>query len=197
METIYDLGQKMIESLTKEKVVAGDIITIDKATGKISRLGRSFTRARDYDAMGPQTKFVQCPEGELQKRKEVCVSSVWSPLYGVKEATSSPFSTTLLESRSGELGYIGTLLSEGHFTKQVKKTARLIQNYLKLHYHTQYHKYFFYAYRNSNMVVWVQKFVLHGMGSRFLSSRASFSRNSGEDGVASFASVVVVVSPRI
>lgn len=71
METVYDLGQKMIESLTSEKVQAGDIITIDKATGRISRLGRSFTRARDYDAMGPQTKFVQCPEGELQKRKEV------------------------------------------------------------------------------------------------------------------------------
>ena len=71
METIYDLGVKMIESITKEKVQAGDIITIDKATGKISRLGRSFTRARDYDAMGSQTKFVQCPEGELQKRKEV------------------------------------------------------------------------------------------------------------------------------
>jgi len=35
-------------------VVFRDIITIDKATGKISRLGRSFTRARDYDAMGPQ-----------------------------------------------------------------------------------------------------------------------------------------------
>ena len=31
-----------------------DVITIDKATGKISRLGRSFTRARDYDAMGAQ-----------------------------------------------------------------------------------------------------------------------------------------------
>ncbi|KAG8286666.1 RuvB-like 2 [Homalodisca vitripennis] len=71
METIYDLGTKMIESLTKEKVQAGDIITIDKATGKISRLGRSFTRARDYDATGAQTRFVQCPEGELQKRKEV------------------------------------------------------------------------------------------------------------------------------
>ena len=71
METIYDLGQKMIESLTKEKVQAGDIITIDKATGKITKLGRSFTRARDYDAMGAQTRFVQCPEGELQKRKEV------------------------------------------------------------------------------------------------------------------------------
>ena len=42
---------------------AGDVITIDKATGKISKLGRSFTRARDYDATGPQTRFVQCPEG--------------------------------------------------------------------------------------------------------------------------------------
>ena len=71
METIYDLGTKMIESLTKEKVSAGDVIAIDKAVGKITRLGRSFARSRDYDAMGPQTKFVQCPEGELQKRKEV------------------------------------------------------------------------------------------------------------------------------
>nr|CAH0108053.1 unnamed protein product [Daphnia galeata] len=71
METVYDLGNKMIESLIKEKAQAGDVITIDKATGKISKLGRSFTRARDYDATGPQTRFVQCPEGELQKRKEV------------------------------------------------------------------------------------------------------------------------------
>merc|ERR1711942_125818 len=71
METIYDLGQKMIECLTKEKVQAGDIVTIDKATGKITKLGRSFTRARDYDATGASTRFVQCPEGELQKRKEV------------------------------------------------------------------------------------------------------------------------------
>jgi RuvB-like protein 2 len=71
METVYDLGQKMIESLTREKVSAGDVITIDKASGKITKLGRSFTRARDYDAMGPQTRFVQCPDGELQKRKEV------------------------------------------------------------------------------------------------------------------------------
>ena len=71
METVYDLGTKMIESLTKEKVTAGDVITIDKASGKITKLGRSFSRSRDYDAMGGQTRFVQCPEGELQKRKEV------------------------------------------------------------------------------------------------------------------------------
>jgi RuvB-like protein 2 len=71
METVYDLGAKMIEALQKEKISAGDIITIDKGSGKITKLGRSFSRSRDYDAMGPQTRYVQCPEGELQKRKEV------------------------------------------------------------------------------------------------------------------------------
>lgn len=76
METVYDLGAKMIEALGKEKVQSGDVIAIDKVSGKITKLGRSFTRSRDYDAMGPQTKFVQCPDGELQKRKEVvhCVT---------------------------------------------------------------------------------------------------------------------------
>ena len=36
METMYDLGQKMIESLEKERVQAGDIITVDKASGAIT-----------------------------------------------------------------------------------------------------------------------------------------------------------------
>jgi RuvB-like protein 2 len=71
METIYELGNKMIDGLTSEKVLAGDVISIDKSSGKITKLGRSFTRSRDYDAMGPETKFVQCPEGELQTRKKV------------------------------------------------------------------------------------------------------------------------------
>ncbi|CAN6617102.1 ruvB-like protein 2 [Trichomonascus vanleenenianus] len=71
METMYELGTKMIDSMSKEKVTAGDVISIDKASGKITKLGRSYSRSRDYDAMGAETKFVQCPEGELQKRKEV------------------------------------------------------------------------------------------------------------------------------
>lgn len=53
METIYDLGNKMIEAISKEKIVAGDVITIDKASGRISKTGRSFARASDFDAMGP------------------------------------------------------------------------------------------------------------------------------------------------
>ncbi|EHY54846.1 RuvB-like protein 2 [Exophiala dermatitidis] len=71
METVYDMGTKMIDSMTKERVMAGDVISIDKSSGKITKLGRSYTRSRDYDAMGADTKFVQCPEGELQVRKEV------------------------------------------------------------------------------------------------------------------------------
>ena len=71
METIYDMGTKMIDSMTKERVMAGDVISIDKSSGKISKLGRSFARSRDYDAMGADTKFVQCPDGELQVRKEI------------------------------------------------------------------------------------------------------------------------------
>jgi RuvB-like protein 2 len=71
METIYDLGAKMIDALQKEKVQSKDIITIDKATGKITKLGRSLGATGDFDAMGASTKFVQTPQGELQKRKEV------------------------------------------------------------------------------------------------------------------------------
>ena len=34
METVYDLGTKMIEAIQKEKIVAGDVITIDKVINK-------------------------------------------------------------------------------------------------------------------------------------------------------------------
>lgn len=69
METVYDLGSKLLEQLRKEKVSAGDVVRIDKANGKLSKLGRSFSRSRDYDAISSSTKFVATPEGELQKRK--------------------------------------------------------------------------------------------------------------------------------
>lgn len=71
MEAAIDIGQKMIDNVMREKIQAGDVITIDKSTGKIVKLGRSLTHSRDFDAMGPQTKFVQCPDGEISKRREV------------------------------------------------------------------------------------------------------------------------------
>ena len=71
METIFDLGSKMIQQIQQDQISAGDVVTIDKSSGKISLLGKSFARSKDYDAMGANTRFVQCPDGELQKRKEV------------------------------------------------------------------------------------------------------------------------------
>jgi hypothetical protein len=48
----------MIDALSKEKILAGDVVAIDKTSGKISKLGRSFARSRDYDAMGADVSRV-------------------------------------------------------------------------------------------------------------------------------------------
>lgn len=48
----------MIDALSKEKVTAGDVIAIDKTSGKVTKLGRSFARSRDYDAMGTDVSLV-------------------------------------------------------------------------------------------------------------------------------------------
>ncbi|GMT32995.1 hypothetical protein PFISCL1PPCAC_24292, partial [Pristionchus fissidentatus] len=71
MEAIYDVGAKMSESCVKERISAGDVVQIDRATGRVTRLGRSYTRQNDYDAFSAQTKFVQCPNGEIQKKSQV------------------------------------------------------------------------------------------------------------------------------
>ncbi|PIO74349.1 TIP49 protein [Teladorsagia circumcincta] len=80
METIYDLGSKMVDQCIKERICAGDVIQIDKSSGRVSRIGRSATRSHDYDAMGPQTKFVPCPKGEIQTTREtvhtVCLHDI-------------------------------------------------------------------------------------------------------------------------
>ncbi|KAH0691403.1 hypothetical protein KY285_015886 [Solanum tuberosum] len=117
METVYDLGAKMIEALGKEKVQSGDVIAIDKASGKITKLGRSFARSRDYDAMGPQTKFVQCPEGELQKRKEI-VHCVTLHEIDVINSSSSHFRTQgFLALFTGDTGEIRAEVREQIDTK--------------------------------------------------------------------------------
>lgn len=71
METTYELGQKMIDALVKDKVQSGDVISLDKSTGKVTRLGRSYSRVHDFEVMPPNIKFVNCPDGEVQSRKEV------------------------------------------------------------------------------------------------------------------------------
>ncbi|KAK9847140.1 hypothetical protein MYU51_020417 [Penicillium brevicompactum] len=70
METIYEMETKMIDSMSKERLIAGEVISIHKSSGKIIKLGRSYARSQDYDAIGAETKFVPCPEGRVQIRRE-------------------------------------------------------------------------------------------------------------------------------
>lgn len=65
MATVYDLGAKMIDALAKEKVLAGDVVTIDKSSGRIIKLGRSFSRARDYDATGADVSLLDSILGTI------------------------------------------------------------------------------------------------------------------------------------
>ena len=87
METIYDLGVKMIEALSKEKVQAGDIIAIDKAAGKITKLGRSFAKSKDFDAMGEQTlaccNSSMTPSLECTRQSpDTCIKRLSLPMAG-------------------------------------------------------------------------------------------------------------------
>ena len=65
MESVYDLGPKMIESIKLERIQSGDIIQIDKSSGKIVKLGKSFSKMSEFDAQGSRVKFIKVPEGEL------------------------------------------------------------------------------------------------------------------------------------
>jgi len=71
MEAVYGLGQKMIEALIKEKVVSGDIISVDKAGGRVTKLGKSNSRKSDFTVLPPNVNFIPCPTGEIQQRKEI------------------------------------------------------------------------------------------------------------------------------
>jgi RuvB-like protein 2 len=70
MESVFDLGPRLIEQITHLQIAEGDVISIDTATGNVSRLGRSFAHAEDFDASGPQLKYVHTPDGELKTRRE-------------------------------------------------------------------------------------------------------------------------------
>jgi RuvB-like protein 2 len=70
MESIYDLGPRMIDQITRLQINEGDVISIDISTGNLSKLGRSFSHAQVFDTSGPQLKYVHTPDGELKTRRE-------------------------------------------------------------------------------------------------------------------------------
>lgn len=71
MEAIFDVGSKMVESIIKERITAGDIIRIDRSNGTIERLGRSNNRSRDFDVTASSIDEIPCPSGEIEQNVEV------------------------------------------------------------------------------------------------------------------------------
>ncbi|KAL0229827.1 hypothetical protein PCE1_003391 [Barthelona sp. PCE] len=74
MESYFNLTAKMIDSLNKEKVSTGDVISIDRSTGRCTKLGRSYNRVNDFDIVGEAVRYAQTPEGEIIKTRQVAHS---------------------------------------------------------------------------------------------------------------------------
>ena len=86
------------------RVSYSDIITIDKATGKVSKLGRSFNRARDYDAMGPQVSAVVfC--FDYTNKKETWVTLLPDPIYSVARQSPAPVTWRATHVRIADLWF--------------------------------------------------------------------------------------------
>lgn len=68
MESSFDIGEKMRNELDKEKVSNGDIIRIVRERGKVYKIGTSIVKKAE--AVGTDTRFIPCPEGELIKIRE-------------------------------------------------------------------------------------------------------------------------------
>ncbi|KAJ6240969.1 ruvb-like 2 [Anaeramoeba flamelloides] len=71
MDPMYEIGNKMMDQLSEIGISSGDVISIQKAGGKVKKLGRSYSRSKDYDILTSNINFIECPSGELQKTREV------------------------------------------------------------------------------------------------------------------------------
>ena len=103
----------MIDALSKEKVLAGDVVSIDKASGRITKLGRSFARSRDYDAMGADvrvlrhyTSYTSLAAAELPRRP----NSYNAPKVNCRSARRSFTLYRCMKSMSSTAGHKDSLL---------------------------------------------------------------------------------------
>jgi len=124
METLYDLGPKMILQLQKKNITAGDVVRIEKVSGILTKLGRSFTKATEFDAAVSTTKFVSIPSGEAQKLQEVIHRVT---LHDVDVVNSR--SQGYLSLFAGHIGEIGDDIREA-VNKKVKEMT--IENRAKI-----------------------------------------------------------------
>lgn len=75
MEAIYELGLKLTGALLNQRVLPGDIVSIDRHNNTVTKRGRSSSGSLNFDSQGEvcttaffsKTHFIPCPDGELQK----------------------------------------------------------------------------------------------------------------------------------
>lgn len=70
MESVFNIGQRLIEQITRLNIQDGDVISLDQGTSNVTKLGKSFSKVDEYDVHGNQLKYVHTPDGELKSRRE-------------------------------------------------------------------------------------------------------------------------------
>ena len=72
METVYDLGTKMMESVIKEKVQAGDVITIDKTSVDANQT--------DTLLRSPRSALIECSIVRILKNHQILCPKYWQKM---------------------------------------------------------------------------------------------------------------------
>ncbi len=92
----------MIDVLSKEKVLAGDVITIDKISCKFIKLGPSSAWSRDHEAMGTDVCCIRREEDKVEVIPGVCIllrlkcCTLTRESNRSSSSTRSTYSTSLL-----------------------------------------------------------------------------------------------------
>ncbi|PPQ88894.1 hypothetical protein CVT25_009129 [Psilocybe cyanescens] len=113
------LDPTIYEAILKEKIVVGDVVYIDYATGAVKRVGRSDAYAASYDL--ESETYVPLPKGEVHKRKEL-----------VQDVTLGDLDSANARPQGGQdiMSVMGSLVKSGR-TEVTDKLRREVNKIVK------------------------------------------------------------------
>lgn len=146
MESTFEIGDKMLQEIQKEKIVVGDVVRIIKERGKIIKLGISASKM-DSEFIG-DILSVPCPEGEMFKTIEDVQLMTLHDIDCLNNKTHG-----YLEIYNGETGEISSEVRK-EVNKRVKKWILeekvVLERGLLIIDNVQIlHKDYFYLFNNS------------------------------------------------
>ena len=103
MEGLYKIGPKLILAFEKKNITSGDIISLDKKIGRVTKLGRAYNRSIKYDAVLNDDVLMETPSGELQQSKEVNYHASLHDIDVINSRTEG--FTALFAGDTGEIPY--------------------------------------------------------------------------------------------